>query len=562
MPVIRHSVNDSIPNFVEYNYPEFVELIQIYYEHLLESSDAKYLLEAHRYILAEDDEDNYIEQLQNELGMVIPIHESITNKSLITHYLNVILSKRGTEAAVKAFFKLGYNEDVIINYPYKQLFISSITKHDTLHSCLLESSTKPDGNYYSLKGFSSGLYGDVESISYFEKDNLFYIYVEFHTNDTLKLDERIDLIGANTITCVNKGVHIPKINNPGKLFSLGDLISFTGSVVQGEFEVVQLVKDGISVNVVYGGSDYVVGDIVLSNPNNGFFAKVYTVDEYGSIKDIKVFDSGAGFVETPELRIYSKLGNDATLSAVTKAGGGINKVKIKQPALLPNTNDYKLYSANGVMADVELVRVPQTIHSNFVNNNHKTAINNFIIDSDKTHNHSYKIITNLDIKYWREYVDKYFHRSGYVYTHVNPVTVKSETQTSVKVNSSAVIHTTPSIKPLLVITQPKINSQHTSQSIVYNYVTPIPTVTQLVNSSVNATISVYNYAKPIQVSNNLINSEYVSQSIMYNYVNPIPTSITAINSQYESQSIVYNYVTPIQVSINLITGTITSTVIN
>lgn len=464
MPIIRHSVKDSIPNFVEYNYPDFVELIEIYYRHLLEQTDAQYVPDAHKYILADDDIDNYIALLQAELGINIPIHESITNKSLITYYLNVILSKRGTEAAIKAFFKLSFNEDVIVNYPYRLLLISSITQHDILNSCLLQSDKKPSGNYYTIKGFSSGLEGSIEKISYFERDDKYYSFIEFHSNSTLKLDERVDLIGTDTITCINTGVHVPLINNAGKLFKNGDMISFTDCAVQGEFEVVQLIEDGITVNVDVAGTGYVKGELVLANPNNGFFAKIHSVDATGGILEVKVFNKGEGFTETPALKIYSG-GTGAVLSAFTQRGGGINKVKVKQPAILPLSEKYKVYSANGVMADVSLTRVPQTEHSNFINNDHKTAINNFILDSNKTHNHSYKIITQLDIKYWKKYVDEYFHRSGYVYNHVSPTTVITA-PISGKVNTIVIDNLTTIAAPQVTVkSSPPINGKITSSVI-------------------------------------------------------------------------------------------------
>ena len=510
MPIIRHSVNDSIPNFVEYNYPDFVELVELYYKHLFEQTDAGYILDAHKYIQADDSIDNYIAMLQDELGIHIPIHESITNKSLITHYLNVILSKRGTEAAIKAFFKLSFNEDVIISYPYRLLFIPSITQHDTLHSCLLSSTVKPNGNYYTLQGYSSGLVGSVETISYFEKDSLYYIYVEFHSTETLKLDERVDLIGAETIVCVNEGVHVPKVNNVGKLFVTGDIISFTNCVVQGEFEVVQLVKDSVSVTVSAGGIGYKVGELILSNPNNGFFAKVHKVTAQGTIQEVRVYNGGNGFVDTPELKIYTVNGTGAVIHAFTKSGGGVNKIKVKQPALLPYSTEYKAYTANGVMLDVELDRVPQTAHSNFLNNDHKTAINNFILDSNNTHNHSYNIITSLDIKYWKAYVDKYFHRSGYVYSHINPITVTSTVNASV--NSSIIVSTDASVNPTIIKTQAIINGSYTNAGNAITHPESVPVMYHSIKGH-NASGFVYTTVQPVPLLNHTINGSTTSTFI-------------------------------------------------
>lgn len=423
-----HAIRDNIPNFVEYNYPLFADFIEHYYEFLISDSDLKKLIEFHNYILANDDKlDNYIDLLKEEVGLDIPIHEAFAdNKKLVIHYLNFILKKRGNESAIKALMKLSFNEDVIVEYPYKLLFIPSNTKHNVLKTCLLKSEVKPDKNYYSLKSYSSDLEGDIESISIFEKNGFYYSFIEFYSTKDLKVNERIDLIGNDTIICNNEGVYEISIDNKGQYFKIGEIISFTDSIVQGEYIIVDITKGYIdSLSITSAGTGYKAGDVILSKPNKGFFAKVTTVGSNGEITAVELLNTGEEFEEMPEFYILSE-GTGAKISGTSKNIGGIKKVKILQPTLLKQSDQYTLYTNKGINATLTLGLVGSSNSTAFLNNNHKTAINNFILDSKDIHEHSYNIITELDFKFWKKYLDKYLHRSGFVYKHIYPVEVQKE----------------------------------------------------------------------------------------------------------------------------------------
>lgn len=423
MPYILHSVKDSIPDFVENNYSDFTAFIESYYDYLINNTDAHEIIDIHRYIQADESLDDYIQLIKNEMGIEIPIHESITNKSLIVYYINMILKKRGNESAISAFFRLSFNEDVIISYPYKLLLISSITQYNDLNTCLLRTKDVPHETYYSLRGYSSGVHGDIEKVSSFKKGDDYYILIEFFSNKTLKIGERVDLIGETELVCTNIGVHECKIINGGSGYSKDDIITFTDSSLQGVYKVIEVDSADIdSISIVTGGSGYVVGDKVLSDPNNGFYAKVSGVDTLGAITEVSIINNGS-FKEQPSIYIQSSNGIDGELSAIT-SGGAIKKLKTISPTLLPVSNTNKIYSLDGKNAVFELDVKPQLMNSYFVNDNHKTGINNFILDSDSIHEYSYIITSELDYKYWYKYIEKYFHRSGFIFTHINPTISK------------------------------------------------------------------------------------------------------------------------------------------
>lgn len=420
MPYILHSVKDSIPDFVESNYDDFTKMVELYYEYLINNTDAHEIIDIHRYIQADETLDDYIQLIKNEMGIEIPIHKDLTNKSLIVYHLNMILKKRGNESAISSFFRLAFNQDVIVTYPYKLLLISSLTQFNDLNTCLLKTKSVPHETYYSLRGYSSGVHGDIEKISSFKKGDDYYVFIEFFSNKILKLGERVDLIGESELVCTNIGLHECDVVEGGSGYSKGDMVTFTDTSLQGVFKVLTVSSEKIDgITIINGGANYKIGDLILSDPNNGFYAKVSNVDGLtGAITDTKIINNG-DFKSVPELYFQSVDGKGAVLKAVT-SGGGIEKLKTISPALIPTSEQNKIYSIDGSGATFKLTLKPQIGYSYFVNNNHKTGINNFILDSDGTHEYSYIITSELDYKYWYKYIEKYFHRSGYIFTHINP----------------------------------------------------------------------------------------------------------------------------------------------
>lgn len=430
MTHILHSVKDSIPDFVEANYTDFTKLIELYYEYLINNTDAHEIIDIHRYIQADETLSDYIQLVKNEMGIEIPIHDTIKNKSLIVYYLNMILKKRGNESAISAFFRLSFNQDVIVTYPYKLLLISSITQFNDLNTCLLKTKDVPhETNYYSLRGFSSGVHGDIEKMSSFKKGDDYYILIEFFSNKTLKIGERVDLIGKTEVICTNMGLYDCEVVDGGSSYNIGDVITFTDSALQGVYKIIKIKTDIVSgINVIVGGENYQIGDKIFSEPNKGFYAKVSGVDGLtGAITDTVIINNG-DFEFAPSLYIQSEFGEYASLQAVS-GGGAIEKIQTVSPALIPQSQNPKSYSNDGSGATFNLSLKPQLPYSYFVNNNHITGINNFIIDSNDIHEYSYIITSELDYKYWYKYIEKYFHRSGFVFTHINP-TISKYTHTN------------------------------------------------------------------------------------------------------------------------------------
>lgn len=420
---LLHAVEASIPASIRDNYDLFVDLIKLYYKNLYTKSDAKKITELHRYIVGDENLDGYIDKLMQEIGIILPISSTMDNKTLVIYVLNFILKSRGSEASIKAFFRLLFNEEVLITHPRKLLFYTSNTQNIITKTHLFKCDKQPIGNYYSFNAYSSNIQSDIESISYFRKDDNYYIVVDAYTTGDLKIGERIDLIGEHTIICSNEGLYTTKIINSGQYYQVGDVVSFYDATVKGEYQVASVSTGTIeSLSIEDAGAGYSVGDIVMSEPNNGFFAKVSSVDNDGAVLSIDIKNKGRAFSYKPAIIIRSS-GTGAKIDCVTKDVGSITSMKVLSAALLKNSDVFKFYSNYGAGAVLSLELVSAYQSKNFMNNNHKIGINNVILDSEDFHEHSYNIISETDLVLWKDYFERYLHRSGYVYNHINPITL-------------------------------------------------------------------------------------------------------------------------------------------
>lgn len=421
------SIEKSIPNNLK-GYELFVDFIKKYYEHLSETDEFKELSYIQSYINADGNLIDYIELIKSEFGLNIPHSSDLTNGDLVTKFLAHLQKSRGSEQSIKTFFRLIFNKDILITYPREKMFKTSNTRNITVDVILVKSTELPEGVVYSTNSYISNLNCDVEKHSILKNGNYYYTILEVY-NDTgvdFVIGERIDLITSNTTIqseCVGFGQ--PSLISGGQYYAVGDVVLVDNSVINGEY-VVSKVSSGVveSVTVINGGSDYVVGDKIYTVPNNGFYAKVESIGVNGQITSVKVYNKGSGFFSKPTLNIVSENGNSAILDVITSGVGSVVEFKCSTPTILKTGVTYQVFSENGVGINLNIVNKPSYTKRYMLNNNHVLGVNATLIDSDDFHEHSYNIITDVDLLLWDSYFKQYVHRTGYVYKHIFPINVE------------------------------------------------------------------------------------------------------------------------------------------
>lgn len=426
MNQLMFGVEKSIPNNLKGN-ELFVQMIKKYYEFLSNTDEFKDLSYIQSYIKGEGNLIEYIDLIKSEFGLNIPISSDFTNGDLITNFLAHLQKSRGSEQSIKTFFRLLFNKDVLVTYPRDKMFKTSNTQHITVDVILVKSSEYPSDVVYSTKSYISNLKCDVEKNSTLKNGNFYYTLLEvYNTSDVdFVIGERIDIITSKSIIqseCV--GFWQPRVLDGGQYYGVGDVVLVDNSVVNGEYVVSKVSSGNIeSVTVINGGHDYVVGDKIYSVPNNGFYAKVESVDINGQIMSIKVYNKGSGFVKKPTLKIVTVNGNEAILNPITNKVGAVVELKCNTPTILKTGTTYQVFSSEGVGLNLDIFNSPSYKNRYFLNNNHVLGVNNTLLDSDDFHEHSYNIITDVDLILWDSYFKDYVHRTGHVYKHIFPINI-------------------------------------------------------------------------------------------------------------------------------------------
>ena len=117
-------VDQSLPEFIREDYPDFVTFIKKYYEYMdQEGSPLNILLNQHYYDI-DNSSDTVLDKLATELAYDFPKVLEVDRKFLYKNIKNIYESK-GSKRSILAFFRLLYNEEVEVYYPSANILRAS-----------------------------------------------------------------------------------------------------------------------------------------------------------------------------------------------------------------------------------------------------------------------------------------------------------------------------------------------------------------------------------------------------------------------------------------------------
>ena len=148
-----NTVNSLIPVHLRTGAQNFIDLLEDYYTYL--NTDGLPSQEINN-ILVEQDIDRtslqYLDSIQKEVAMNVPDAVAFDRVSLYKKIVNYYLTK-GSRDSILTFFKIFYDEAVVVSYPKELLFAPSMGNWDPDLSS--ENSTE-EGAYRDGKSFPSG----------------------------------------------------------------------------------------------------------------------------------------------------------------------------------------------------------------------------------------------------------------------------------------------------------------------------------------------------------------------------------------------------------------------
>ena len=332
-------VNRQVPEFIREENPVFITFLEAYYEYLetKQGTQLNDLTKRAKEIRNLSDVDDSIEEFEesffNMYASLVPRDVAADKALLIKNVLPLYLSK-GSENSFKLLFRLLFGNEVTVTYPKSEVLRASDGKW------LLEKYVKVNDEAFVLytgngttkefklpdvanSGISVYLNGVLQTTGYFVRKEIQKLY--FTVAPTNGVEVKIAFTNFNfevaktrKLTGVTSGASaiVERVGSQVLNNKLIHEFYIDENTLDGEFDIGELIKadtfdidDGIlyvyfrglssvvAINVIDGGSSYVVGDPVpLNSPNateqpKAVISKVFS----GAINKVNILDGGAGF---------------------------------------------------------------------------------------------------------------------------------------------------------------------------------------------------------------------------------------------------------------------------
>jgi len=332
-------VNRQVPEFIREENPVFITFLEAYYEYLetKQGTQLNDLTKRAKEIRDLSDVDVSIEEFEesffNMYASLVPRDVAADKALLIKNVLPLYLSK-GSENSFKLLFRLLFGNEVTVTYPKSEVLRASDGKW------LLERYVKVNDEAFVLytgngttkefklpvvtnSGISVYFNGVLQTTGYFVRKEIQKLY--FTVAPTNGIEVKISFTNFNfevaktrKLTGVTSGANaiVERVGSQVLNNKLIHEFYIDENTLDGEFAIGELIKadtfdidDGIldiffrglssvvAINVIDGGSSYVVGDPVpLNSPNateqpKAVISKVFS----GAINKVNVLDGGAGF---------------------------------------------------------------------------------------------------------------------------------------------------------------------------------------------------------------------------------------------------------------------------
>lgn len=149
-PNLRKSrIDEVLPEYFQEEYPSFVSFLKEYYEALDQPGEITDTLEYGLFALRDLDEINlrYIDRLFYEIANGAS-SDYFDNPRLVGKLISQLLQNKGNELGVKGFFKMFFNDEVVIEYPKNNILYT----FSGVNSEINKSIIGPDGLRYLTDG--------------------------------------------------------------------------------------------------------------------------------------------------------------------------------------------------------------------------------------------------------------------------------------------------------------------------------------------------------------------------------------------------------------------------
>lgn len=132
-------VGNQLPEFIQGDFPLFVSFLEAYYKFLEQDQGAFELLQnSRKYNDIDLTVDNFVQYFLKTYAPNLPA-DTLSDKRFLVKKINDIYESKGSELSFKLLFRMLFNTDVSVQYPYENVLRASGGKWEQRFSLRLET---------------------------------------------------------------------------------------------------------------------------------------------------------------------------------------------------------------------------------------------------------------------------------------------------------------------------------------------------------------------------------------------------------------------------------------
>lgn len=415
---LKSVVSKQIPEFIRADYPLFVEFIEAYYEFLntrtFTSGSSTYKGGYQQRNLNELRDldttlDEFLQYFKNELDIFGDNYQFIDRAFFLRKAKQVFTSK-GTEASYKLLFKLLYDKDAQITYPWDQVLKASDGKWQQEMSIFVDISAGNAnnlvGNRINLNGTNLVIRVFVTRVEHY-RDNIYQLYIDKNYYGTIQTGYTINdngVVGSIIPTTVKY-----EILNKGIGFKVGSFFETTtiseGNAITQKLKVTSVDANGgiTGLTTIQFGAGYSLDFYSTKNVSDAIYDSSLTVDKNStrqfSIPNDTFVDKYVdyGYLISP---IYSEI----DYSDNTYAGLLLNQWYQQTDAGVNEVTNFAIIKFTiGAVAKYQ---------GQYINNDGFLDDEIYIQDSKYYQKYSYVITINQALDKYKSLIKSYLHPTG------------------------------------------------------------------------------------------------------------------------------------------------------
>ena len=316
-------VRSQLPEFVQSDYTTFTSFLEYYYQFLEQDQEALEIVQnARQYSDIDKTASSFINYFLTNYSSKLPV-SLLVNKPLLIKNLRDLYTSKGSELSFKILFKILFNTDVSISYPFENILRASDGNWEQLVSIRVRrisgNATDIKNRFLSIKIQDKVYTTPIIRVVNLQTD-LYEIYIPPSTDITFNISDT---------------VYVETADN--------DII-FTGTVD----------PTATSYSVQRAGIGFKVGQIFTVNIAGavGTVIQVTAIDINGGISAIKFISYGYNFTDNVQINIDATKNVASSVQSFVSSTGGFlesGTIYVGQSASDPNR-----YFFSDYMIDTEL----------------------------------------------------------------------------------------------------------------------------------------------------------------------------------------------------------------